>query len=296
MSRVATAGVLKAMSLTKLRMSALALLAVGVAAVLPLATVGVSQENPKAIPSTTQISPRTRVVLAKLDEPIPMRFPNQTPLDDILSYIKNTTKKGRNDSSIPVYIDPLGLQEVGRSLTSTVTINVDETPLKVTLPQILGQLGLAYIVKDDLLIISSPTIVVREKKETAVLATDASPRTKMVLAKLEEPIRMPFANETPLEDVLKYIRQATKKSPNDAEIKILIAPSGLEEVEKSLNSTVTIDLEGVPLKTTLRLLLKQLDLAYVVKDGLMVISSTKAIRKLEARHHSEPRGDDHEKK
>ena len=35
-----------------------------------------------------------------------------------------------------------------------------------------------------------------------------------------------------------------------------------------MTSPITLDLEGVPLKTTLRLLLKQLGLTYTVKDGL----------------------------
>jgi hypothetical protein len=47
----------------------------------------------------------------------------------------------------------------------------------------------------------------------------------------------------------------------------------LQEAERSLNSTVSIDVDGVPLKTTLRLILKQLGLAYVVRDGLVIVSS-----------------------
>ena len=38
-----------------------------------------------------------------------------------------------------------------------------------------------------------------------------------------------------------------------------------------------MDLEGVPLKTTLRLMLKQLGLAYCVRDGVLIISSDQGI-------------------
>jgi hypothetical protein len=38
-----------------------------------------------------------------------------------------------------------------------------------------------------------------------------------------------------------------------------------------------LDLEGISLKTTLRLMLKQLGLAYCVKDGLLLISSVDGI-------------------
>ncbi len=40
-------------------------------------------------------------------------------------------------------------------------------------------------------------------------AHDHNPKSKDLFKKLEEPISMSFANETPLDDVLKYIKQAT---------------------------------------------------------------------------------------
>jgi tetratricopeptide (TPR) repeat protein len=106
----------------------------------------------------------------------------------------------------------------------------------------------------------------------AVDLLDRDPKTKSILAKLEEPVSMSFANETPLEDVLKYIKSATQ-GLNDNGIPIYVDPVGLNEAEKTMTSPVTLDLEGVPLKTTLRLLLKQLGLTYTVKDGLLTITS-----------------------
>jgi hypothetical protein len=100
--------------------------------------------------------------------------------------------------------------------------------------------------------------------------TAAAAKTWM---KLQQPISMPFENETPLEDVLKYIRQATA-SKEETGIPIYLDPVGLVENEKTMQSPVTISLEGIPLETTLRLLLTQLGLAYEVqKDGLVIISS-----------------------
>ncbi|MBV8557496.1 MAG: hypothetical protein JO116_18190, partial [Planctomycetaceae bacterium] len=71
---------------------------------------------------------------------------------------------------------------------------------------------------------------------------------------------------------LKYIKSATQ-GPNDTGIPIYVDPVGLQEAEKTMTSPVTLDLEGVPLRTTLRLLLKQLGLTYTVKDGLLTITS-----------------------
>ena len=158
-------------------------------------------------------------------------------------------------------------------------MDVNDAPLRLTLSLLLDQVGLAYLVKDDVLIISSPQGIDHERNETASPAVDATPRTKRVLAKLEEPISMSFANRTSLDDVLNYIRQATTTSRGDDGIPIFSDPRGLQEAGCSLTSTVSIDLDGVPLRTTLRLMLKQLGLAYTVRDGRLMISSTVGVRK-----------------
>ncbi len=98
------------------------------------------------------------------------------------------------------------------------------------------------------------------------------PRSHRILARLEDPVSMSFANETPLDDVLKYIKQATT-TPTFPGIPIYVDPVGLQEAERSLNSTIQIDLEGVPLRRTLQLILTQLKLAYFVEDGILVITS-----------------------
>ena len=111
------------------------------------------------------------------------------------------------------------------------------------------------------------------------LATrEANPKSKAILAKLEEPISMSFNEATPLEDVLKYIKQATTSKTYQG-IQIYVDPKGLEEAQSTMTSRVhNMDIEGVPLKTSLRLILKQLDLAYCVRDGVLIISSVEGIR------------------
>jgi hypothetical protein len=93
-----------------------------------------------------------------------------------------------------------------------------------------------------------------------------------ILEALELSIPMSFAAETPIDDVLKYIKQATT-TPDYPGIPIYVDPNGLQRAECSLNSTVQMDLEGIPLRETLRLCLKQLGLAYEVKEGRLRITS-----------------------
>jgi RNA polymerase sigma factor (sigma-70 family) len=97
-------------------------------------------------------------------------------------------------------------------------------------------------------------------------------KSQQILAKLEEPIAMSFKEETPLADVLKYVKKATTSSTYVG-IPIYVDPLGLQEAEKSMSSTVKgMNLEGVPLRRTLQLLLKQLDLVYFVEDGILCIT------------------------
>jgi type II secretory pathway component HofQ len=49
-------------------------------------------------------------------------------------------------------------------------------------------------------------------------------------------------------------------------------------VDRSLRSTVKIDFQGVPLRTSLRLVAEQLRLAYYVSEGNVIVSSPKLIQ------------------
>jgi hypothetical protein len=92
-----------------------------------------------------------------------------------------------------------------------------------------------------------------------------------ILEALEQPIPMRFLSETPLEDVLAYIKRATS-TPTYPGIPICIEPTELKVTDRSFNGPVQIDLEGVPLKSTLRLCLKELGCAYSVRDGYLRIA------------------------
>jgi hypothetical protein len=104
------------------------------------------------------------------------------------------------------------------------------------------------------------------------LGLNADARNQRILTKLDDPVSMSFANETPLKDILMYIKSATT-GPNDNGIPIYVDPAGLQKVEKTMTSRVALDIEGVPLRTTLQVLLRQLGLTYDVRDGLLTITA-----------------------
>ena len=102
------------------------------------------------------------------------------------------------------------------------------------------------------------------------------PKSKAILAKLDMPLTMSFTDDTPLEDVLSYIKTSTATEGYEG-IPIYVDPLGLQEAEKSMTSTVrNMNVKGVPLRRTLQLLLQQLDLVYFVEDGVLCITSSES--------------------
>jgi hypothetical protein len=110
--------------------------------------------RPLLPPLSRGIATANERVLKALERPIPMRFPRPTSLEDVLSYIKKATTNP-DQPAIPIYVDPLGLQEAERSLGSPVSIDVEGVPLRTSLDLCLSQLGLHYFVRDGCLRITS---------------------------------------------------------------------------------------------------------------------------------------------
>ncbi len=112
-----------------------------------------------------------------------------------------------------------------------------------------------------------------------VLAPPMSLEATKVWLKLQEKVSMNFPNDTPLEDVKKYVEQSTREEKGNfpTGIPIYVDPQGLKDSDKTMASTITMNVEGMPLALTLKLLLKQLNLAYTIqKDGLLIITSQDA--------------------
>jgi hypothetical protein len=90
-----------------------------------------------------------------LEQPIPMRFTDDTSLEDVLKYLATATR-GPDGTGIPIYLDPIGLQEAEKSINSTVrNLEFDGVPLKTSLRLCLDQLYLTYRIRDGLLLITS---------------------------------------------------------------------------------------------------------------------------------------------
>ncbi|WP_165227531.1 mucoidy inhibitor MuiA family protein [Aquisphaera insulae] len=98
---------------------------------------------------------RSKRVVEELAKPIPLNFPNETPFEEVMQYLKQATTTKDFPDGLPTYIDPVGLQEADKTMTTPVSLNLTNVPLRTGLGLMLKQLGLTYRVKDGVLMIVS---------------------------------------------------------------------------------------------------------------------------------------------
>jgi hypothetical protein len=104
-------------------------------------------------------------IIEALEWPIAVPYPDDAPLDEVLKEIKKQTTKhpklAKIPTGLPIYVDPIGLQEVEHSLSSTVKRPpaADALPLGEHLRLVLEPLGLRYVVKDGFLMITSKAAI-----------------------------------------------------------------------------------------------------------------------------------------
>ncbi len=111
---------------------------------------------PVYLPSPPMTVAETKTRL-KLHDRIPMNFPTDTTLEDVVRYIeKATADKADFPEGIPIYVDPQGLQDADKTMASTIVLNLKNLPLETTLGLLLKQISLTSSVnKDGLLFITS---------------------------------------------------------------------------------------------------------------------------------------------
>jgi RNA polymerase sigma factor (sigma-70 family) len=229
----------------------------------------VAASPPPAKPGDVE---RNKLIEQKLEKRVTMNFPNEVTLGDLIAYVQEQTKDAKG-KIIPIYVDPVGLQEAEKTTQSTVRLDLEDLPVRITLRLALDQLGLFYRVKEGMVFIK-----VRHEGDAdypgdpAPLPADLE-RNKAIEAALEKEVSMHFASETPLETVLEHVREETKDA-RGRKIPVYVDPISLQEAEKTMQSPINLDLVDVPLRTTLRLVLAQLNLEYKVEDGLLKVVAT----------------------
>lgn len=206
----------------------------------------------------------------RLQQPANLPFKDETPLEDVVKFIRTSTQGPDSPSGIPIYVDPIGLQEAEKTLQSPITLEMEGITLASGLDLMLKQIGMSYSVRPDGIVWIAPSDSASVPREEGVPVTAAAARAWL---KLQEPATLAIREPKPLGDVLRQLRELTREGDKPG-IRIYVDPSGLQEAEKSMESPVSLDLEDVPLATALDLIARQLGLTYrVQEDGIVVLQS-----------------------
>ncbi|MFN9374461.1 MAG: hypothetical protein ACK6D3_21450, partial [Planctomycetaceae bacterium] len=108
---------------------------------------------------------------------------------------------------------------------------------------------------------------------------EPSQEEKKIQESLQKDISLHFTDK-PLIEVVKFLQQF-------ADVNILLDPAGLDEEGVTPSTPVTIDLDGVKLKTALKFILEPLHLAWTVGDDVLKITSrTRQQGELQTRTYS----------
>ena len=102
--------------------------------------------------------PATEGIFDVLDQPLALTYADGAHLEAVLKEIKlRSTGWPKLKSGIPIYVDPIGLQEAEKSMTSPVRrpSPVDRLTLGEHIRSVLNPLGLGYVVKNGFLMVTS---------------------------------------------------------------------------------------------------------------------------------------------
>jgi len=105
----------------------------------------------------------------------------------------------------------------------------------------------------------------RKERYQAMDLASRGPAEKKILQQLDSPTQLEFS-ETPLNDVIQYLKDFHK-------IEIQLDKKALEAAGVNTDKAVTINLKGVSLRSALRLLLRELDLTYIIQNEVLLITS-----------------------
>jgi len=92
-----------------------------------------------------------------------------------------------------------------------------------------------------------------------------NPTERKILSELKKPTELDFV-DTPLSEVVNYLKDRHQ-------IEIELDQRALQDVGVDTNTPITKSLRGISLRSALRLLLRELDLTYVIKDEVLLITT-----------------------
>jgi hypothetical protein len=101
------------------------------------------KERTKGRTSTVQLTAKERAILQALNTTISVNFRN-SKLEDVIEYLRTYTGQ-------PILLDREGMKEAEVAYDTGVTLNVKGVTVRTVLRKVLADLGMTYVIKDELI-------------------------------------------------------------------------------------------------------------------------------------------------
>ncbi|HEV3344949.1 MAG TPA: hypothetical protein VG125_31525 [Pirellulales bacterium] len=145
-----------------------------------------------------------------------------------------------------------------------VTCELRQTPLGSALREMLAGVNLEYVVRaNDLLIVTEEKARLLNRWPTGSIKAANDAR---ISETLEQSTEFEF-NEQPLTDVVQYLKQKHG-------LDIQLDESGLKEAGVGVETPISRTVAGITLESALDLVFTGLDLAWLIRDEVLLVTST----------------------
>lgn len=226
-----------------------------------------SVDTPAGAATQPAQSPAERIV-EKLKKPVTLDF-TDSALADVVDFLRDFT--GEN-----VVLDRLALEEQGITPDTPITLKLAGVSLKTALSLILEQIKLAWIIRDEVLFITTEEQAVARPAGAIgpeAVAVDVRKRRE-IEAKLRQPVTFDFT-ESALSDVVAFLRDFSG-------VNVVLDQPALEEEGISGDTTINLKLTHVTLSSALNLLFDQLALTWLIRDEVLFVTTRERARALRA--------------
>ena len=146
------------------------------------------------------------------------------------------------------------------------TLNSTPSRVSWTLRALIALSALAVLALPAIYLSSTSGVQADDAKEPAIeFLPQPTPSEERILAALEGPTEMDFT-ETPLQDTVDYLKHRHK-------IEIQLDNRALEDAAIGSDTPVTCTVKDVKLKSGLELLLRDMDLTYIIQNEILLITT-----------------------
>ncbi len=169
---------------------------------------------------------------------------------------------------IPVFVDERAIKMAELSADTMIDATLPKLPLRSALRRLLHPHGLRVVVEEEGLVVTADFTELTRRGIVTDQWVDNSEVDTMIHDALKKTVTVDFV-DTPLKDAVATLSEL-------ADIPMIIDSRALEEIGLADDQPCGLRISNVRMRSLLRLLLREMDLTYLIKDEVLQITTIEA--------------------